>query len=219
MNHLQPLRCYLIENNLVESVTFIKTSRIDPWVLICLSYNPDNQNHVFMLNENFYTSGGLKYRLNQLTTARIIKVLKQKIHIKHLCGNVSIKTIHTLNYSLDPNACLSYTGIQTTTKKNTQYKLSQLCTKVFRGPGLYNNEICKLPGSDNYYMIGHTALTENGFDSKNLTPIPKNLFLEHEENYAVYPGDIVMLSRATTNRVVLIPTNENKNYLANINLS
>jgi hypothetical protein len=216
MNQLNPLRRYLSENGLVEMITFIKTSRVDPWILICLSYNPTNKTHIFMLGENFYNSGGLKYRLNNLTTTRIIKVLKEQIAIPNISGMVSLDNIRSLNYSLDPNVCLNFNSVSNN-QNFSNYTLSSLCTKIFRGPGVYNNEISKSPANVGYYMLGHTALTENGLDSSHLTPIPEQLYKEHQTNYAVYPGDIVMLSRATTNRVVLIPDGE-AYYLANINL-
>ena len=210
---LQPLQRYLIDNNKVERIIFIKTSRIDPWILICLSNAENNQ--VYMLGENFYTSGGLKYRLNNLTTTRIVKAVNDKDEIKNICGNISLATIQTLNYNLDPNVCLNFSN-HYSIEKNAQ-NISNLCSKIFRGPGIYNDDISKEPASSNYFMIGHTALTEDGLDSNNLTPIPEYLYLEHATNYAIYPGDIVMLSRATTNRVVLIPEGNIK-YLANINL-
>ena len=214
-NQLQALKRYLIDNGLVETITFIKTSRVDPWILICLSYNPTNKTHIFMLGESFYNSGGLKYRLNSLTTSRIIQVLKEQISIKNASGMVSVDNIQNLNYNLDPNVCLNFDNH--TNKNLGAYTLKALCTKIFRGPGIYNNEICKTAPNIGYYIIGHTALTDEGLNSNNLTPIPETLYKEHEINYRVYPGDIVMLSRATTNRVVLIPEGD-EFYLANINL-
>lgn len=216
LNQLNSLRRYLVENGLVATITFIKTSRIDPWILVCLSYNPDNQRRVYMLSENFYAAGGLKYRLNHLTTARIVKVLSEQPQVQSMCNYVTKETLYDLNYSLDPNVCLNFTG-RSQQHNSHAYSLSQLCRKIFRGPGLYNNEISKLPGCANYYMIGHTALTDDGLDGNNLTPIPEYLYRDNATNYAILPGDIVMLSRATTNRVVLIPEGNTK-YLANINI-
>ena len=197
-------------------ITFVKTSRVDPWILICLSNNPVNKSHIFMINENFYTSGGLKYRLNNLTSSRIVKILKEQLTIKDTSGMVGLDNIKSLNYSLDPNVCLKF-NTKNDTQKSNNYMLKDLCTKIFRGPGVYNNEICKSMPSLGYFMLGHTALTENGLDFNNLTPITESLYNEHKINYAVYPGDIVMLSRATSNRVVLIPEGSD-HYLANINI-
>ncbi len=216
-NQLHDLRQFLSDNGLVETITFIKTSRVDPWILICLSYNPLNKTHIFMLGETFYTSGRLKYRLDNLTTIRIIQVLKEQIPIKNASGMVSLDNVKSLNYNLDPNVCLNFNTSSSKQILNT-YILKALCNKIFRGPGIYNSEICKTLPTDGYYMLNHSALTENGLNSKSLTPISQKLYKENEISYAVYPGDIVMLSRATSNRAVLIPQGSDYYYLANINL-
>lgn len=222
MSKLNNLRQYLVTHSLVEKIVFIKTSRKDPWLLICLSYDNLNRDQVYMLSEGFYSSGGLKYSLNNLTTSRIIRALTDCVQIKNACAWVRKETIIALNYNLDPNVCLNMG--ESFTRPNNQairrssiLALSELCSKIFRGPGLYNKEISERPSSPNYFMLGHTALTENGLESSSLTPIPQLLYQQNENNYAVYPGDIVMLSRATTNRVVLIPKGD-ASYLANLNI-
>ena len=223
MSKLNNLRQYLISNSLIEKIVFIKTSRKDPWILICLSHDTINRDQIYMLSEDFYTSGGLKYSLNNLTTSRIVRALTDCVQIKHACAWVRKETIIALNYNLDPNVCLNMGESFTrpislaTTRRSEALALTKLCSKIFRGPGLYNKEISERPSAPNYFMLGHTALTENGLASNNLTPIPQILYQQNEANYAVYPGDIVMLSRATTNRVVLIPKG-NAYYLANLNI-
>ena len=50
-----------------------------------------------------------------------------------------------------------------------------------------------------------------------MTPISEEIYKQYQKNYAVYPGDLVTLSRATTNRLVLIPETAPQ-CIANINI-
>ncbi len=212
------LRKFLVSNQLIQQAIFIKTNRLNPWILLKLTPSRNTSKNVFMVNEKFFSDQGLKYNYNEKVNSRLANIINSEKHIQKTAGFVEYQLIKSLQYNIDPNACLNFEGSRSTEIIDTNNQpLENLCTAIFRGPDLSNKELSKTDVTYGFYMIGHSAISENGFRTENLTPISEEIYKQYQKNYAVYPGDLVTLSRATTNRLVLIPETA-PHCIANINI-
>lgn len=205
-DQLYPLRKFLVVNSLIEQIIFVKTNRLNPWILLTLSIkNCQNAQEIYMLNENFYTDQSLRYVFSDKLKLRLAaRINKQQISSK-ISGFINHRLIKYLKYNLDPNVCLNFENIVPDSQSSGSLTLQELCSTIFRGTDLSNKELSSVEITNGYYMIGQSAITEDGFKPENLTPISKNIYDQNEKGYAVYPFDLVTLASTTTNKIVFIP--------------
>lgn len=207
-----PFKKLLIDNNLLQSLIFIRTDRENPWILLEISTS-NQENQILTLNEDFYINGAKKSYLNEMAIQQIIQLLrfrKTSEMVKGI-GMVSVETYRQLGYQLDPNSSLIFDSHKIS---GTQVILNEICKSIFRGSELYQKQIEET--SSNYYLLSQTAVTNNDFSIANMIPITKELF-EMNKSFIIKPHDILLLSRSTTNTPALVPQ-EIPNCIINLNI-
>lgn len=203
---------FLIDNNFLMSIIFIRTDRANPWVLLEIA-KQNQVKDILILSEDFYTSGAKKTYVNDSTIQQIIHLVKERKISKEAkgIGLVTLETCKQLNYRLDPNALLSFNSHKKSGKEVALHNLSEC---IFRGPELYQKDLEKI--DSNYYMLSQSAISTCDFSIKNMIPIKKELF-EANQSAVLKPNDILLLSRSTTNNPAQVPQNI-PNCIINLNI-
>lgn len=194
----QSFKKMLVENKLLTSLVYIRTDRENPWILleICPN-NPD----VLMISEDFYISGAKKSYIQEVHINQIAELMisRNKTNANGI-GYVDIDTCKSLNYTLDPVASINYSPKLPDTQ---QVVLGEVCT-LFRGPQLYTKDINN--SSESLYLVSQTAVSNNDFSSESLVAIDSETY-NNNLQFKLQPGDILLLSRSTTNKVAIVPDN------------
>ena len=203
---------FLIDNNFLMSIIFIRTDRANPWVLLEIAKENQAQD-ILVLSEDFYSSGAKKTYVNDSAIQQIIYLVKErKVPEKAKgIGLVTLEACKQLNYRLDPNVLLSFNSHK---KSGREIALDNLSECIFRGPELYQKVLEKT--DSDYYMLSQSAISTCDFSIKNMIPIKKELF-EANQSAVLKPNDILLLSRSTTNNPAQVPQNI-PNCIINLNI-
>ncbi len=203
---LNYLREYLVNHNLISQCIYVKTHRTNPWVLIEITKNKQD-NLIYMINDKFYSDGSLKYRINDILADKIADYMIGNYLDNNFSQKIGGDFIMDNGYCLDPNICIDLFNAKQKSINHQAKTLQELAIKIFRGPEIYNKDIQDQEISNLYYIISQSAIVDDGLAIDKLTPVPESIYKKHERLYKLEIGDIIILSRATNNRVTMIPHN------------
>lgn len=201
---LNYLREYLVDHNLISQCIYVKTHRVNPWILIEI-YKNKSDDLIYMIDDKLYSDGSLKYRINDILVAKIADYMNNKYLDGASSQYVSREFIINNNYCLDPNICINLFNTKQKSTNHETKTLQDIAVKIFRGPEIYNKNTQSQEISNCHYIISQSALGADGLAIDKLTPIPESIYNKHERLYKLEAGDLIILSRATSNRVTMIP--------------
>lgn len=205
-DRLNYLREYLVNHNLISQCIYVKTHRVNPWILIEITKNKSDD-LIYMINDKLYSDGSLKYRINDILVAKIADYMNNSYLDGISSQNINREFIINNSYCLDPNICIDLFNTKQKSANHETKTLQDLAIKIFRGPEIYNKDIQAQEISNNHYIISQSAIGDDGLAIDKLTPIPENIYNKYERLYKLEAGDLIILSRATNNRVTMIPKN------------